>query len=279
MPLPLVETGISVKAGSCFFLLLLRLQVPLADSFLFILAAKKKLQHSFSLLRFGASRTRFGLFAPLLHSSTLALVTSLLFRSRLASSTSLPLAGGRFSDIAFLFTLFSLILGISDLFRWHPRHLIFVSRLGSKKQPSTPCLVMSGGWYCSLVGEEEVWLQVEGTNEVTREMERCIATWAEVFYLLLRSGYVSLPLAGRPRADLFKVPKMPEKDGNAMIRTGASSFLPRAKRTTTAGSDVVQSGRPIFDDFFQHLWPYIGNNTANVVFQMVKRLWLIRIDQ
>ncbi|GFX72616.1 hypothetical protein TNCV_4062121 [Trichonephila clavipes] len=35
----------------------------------------------------------------------------------------------------------------------------------------------------------------------------------------------------------------------------------------------------IFDDFFQHLWPYIGNNTANVVFRMVKRLWLIRIDQ
>ncbi|GFT37365.1 hypothetical protein TNCV_4285131 [Trichonephila clavipes] len=50
-------------------------------------------------------------------------------------------------------------------------------------------------------------------------------------------------------------------------------------RTATAGSDVVQSGRPIFDDFFQQLWPYIGNNTANVVFQMVKRLWLIRIDQ
>ncbi|GFV22787.1 hypothetical protein TNCV_1317391 [Trichonephila clavipes] len=44
--------------------------------------------------------------------------------------------------------------------------------------------------------------------------------------------------------------------------------------TATAGSDVVQSGRPIFNDFFQHLWPwpYIGNNTANVVFQMVKRL-------
>ncbi|GFW51286.1 hypothetical protein TNCV_3254151 [Trichonephila clavipes] len=50
-------------------------------------------------------------------------------------------------------------------------------------------------------------------------------------------------------------------------------------QTATAGSDVVQSGRPIFDDFFQHLWPYIGNNTANVVFQMVMRLWLIRIDQ
>ncbi|GFV73747.1 hypothetical protein TNCV_3548961 [Trichonephila clavipes] len=43
-------------------------------------------------------------------------------------------------------------------------------------------------------------------------------------------------------------------------------------RTATAGLDVVQSGRPIFDDFFQHLWPYIDNNTANVVFQMVKRL-------
>ncbi|GFX68127.1 hypothetical protein TNCV_4439501 [Trichonephila clavipes] len=58
--------------------------------------------------------------------------------------------------------------------------------------------------------------------------------------------------------------------------------LSRAKMssrwTATAGSDVVQSGRPIFDDFF-HLWPYIGNNTENVVFQMVKRLWLIRIDQ
>ncbi|GFV73646.1 hypothetical protein TNCV_112151, partial [Trichonephila clavipes] len=49
--------------------------------------------------------------------------------------------------------------------------------------------------------------------------------------------------------------------------------------TATAGSYVVQSGRPTFDDFFQHLWPYIGNNTANVVFQMVKRLRLIRIDQ
>ncbi|GFS93314.1 hypothetical protein TNCV_2697721 [Trichonephila clavipes] len=56
-------------------------------------------------------------------------------------------------------------------------------------------------------------------------------------------------------------------------------FLDFWHRTATAGSDVVQSGRPIFDDFFQHLWPYIGNNTANVVFQMVKRLWLIRIDQ
>ncbi|GFX81808.1 hypothetical protein TNCV_2570091 [Trichonephila clavipes] len=58
----------------------------------------------------------------------------------------------------------------------------------------------------------------------------------------------------------------------ASVKTLRSTDL----RTAT---DVVQSGRPIFDDFFQHLWPYIGNNTANVVFQMVKRLWLIRIDQ
>ncbi|GFX79871.1 hypothetical protein TNCV_4981831 [Trichonephila clavipes] len=49
--------------------------------------------------------------------------------------------------------------------------------------------------------------------------------------------------------------------------------------TATVGSDVVQSRGPLFDDFNQHLWPHIGNNTANVVFQMVKRLWLIRIDQ
>ncbi|GFT55921.1 hypothetical protein TNCV_2157971 [Trichonephila clavipes] len=61
----------------------------------------------------------------------------------------------------------------------------------------------------------------------------------------------------------------------------SSSFIQSevVPQTATAGSDVVQSGRPIFDDFFQHLWPYIGNNTANVVFQMVKRLWLIRIEQ
>ncbi|GFV36028.1 hypothetical protein TNCV_2867861 [Trichonephila clavipes] len=62
-------------------------------------------------------------------------------------------------------------------------------------------------------------------------------------------------------------------------RLQARFFFKARSRTATAGSDVVQSGRPIFDDFFQHLWPYIGNNTANVVFQMVKRLWLIRIDQ
>ncbi|GFV33428.1 hypothetical protein TNCV_139021 [Trichonephila clavipes] len=48
-------------------------------------------------------------------------------------------------------------------------------------------------------------------------------------------------------------------------------------RTATAGSDVVNLDVG-FSMTFQHLWPYIGNNTANVVFQMVKRLLLIRID-
>ncbi|GFV30219.1 reverse transcriptase [Trichonephila clavipes] len=71
-------------------------------------------------------------------------------------------------------------------------------------------------------------------------------------------------------------------NGNHLLQcTGLNDYLTDGidSRTATAGSNVVQSGRPIFDDFFQHLWPYIGNNTANVVFQMVKRLWLIRIDQ
>ncbi|GFY35890.1 hypothetical protein TNCV_4842632 [Trichonephila clavipes] len=71
--------------------------------------------------------------------------------------------------------------------------------------------------------------------------------------------------------------KILETAQNSIIRTITKTN--RYKGTATAGSDVIQSGRPIFDDFFQHLWPYIGNNTANVVFQMVKRLWLIRIDQ
>ncbi|GFV06271.1 adhesion G protein-coupled receptor B2 [Trichonephila clavipes] len=69
-----------------------------------------------------------------------------------------------------------------------------------------------------------------------------------------------------------------------LLRYGNQGSVLRSKydfwhRSATAGSDVVQSGRPIFEDFFQPLWPYIGNNTANVVFQTVKRLWLIRIDQ
>ncbi|GFV52602.1 hypothetical protein TNCV_337211 [Trichonephila clavipes] len=69
------------------------------------------------------------------------------------------------------------------------------------------------------------------------------------------------------------VPKLNLRSHMCLMR-----FLEYGNETATAGSDVVQSGRPIFDDFFQHLWPYIGNNTANVVFQIVKRLWRIRID-
>ncbi|GFU96261.1 hypothetical protein TNCV_1882961 [Trichonephila clavipes] len=67
--------------------------------------------------------------------------------------------------------------------------------------------------------------------------------------------------------------------GNHIVMLPPNLIIVNNTWTATAGSDVVQSGRPIFDDFFQHLWPYIGNNTANLVFQMVKRLWLIRIDQ
>ncbi|GFT99514.1 hypothetical protein TNCV_3239561 [Trichonephila clavipes] len=67
--------------------------------------------------------------------------------------------------------------------------------------------------------------------------------------------------------------------GRCGMQPKPSSLRAQAhQRLSMAGSDVVQSGRPIFDDFFQHLWSYIGNNTANVVFQMVKRLWLIRIE-
>ncbi|GFV29252.1 hypothetical protein TNCV_4602841 [Trichonephila clavipes] len=63
------------------------------------------------------------------------------------------------------------------------------------------------------------------------------------------------------------------------LSSSSSNLSTKVYRTATTGSDVVQSERPIFDDFFQHLWPYFGNITANVVFQMVRRLWLIRIDQ
>ncbi|GFV22801.1 hypothetical protein TNCV_1317531 [Trichonephila clavipes] len=62
-------------------------------------------------------------------------------------------------------------------------------------------------------------------------------------------------------------------------RVFSGTGLELVTRTATASSDVVQSGHPIFDDIFQHLWPYIGNNTAKVVSQMVKRLWPILIDQ
>ncbi|GFX23717.1 hypothetical protein TNCV_3596591 [Trichonephila clavipes] len=79
----------------------------------------------------------------------------------------------------------------------------------------------------------------------------------------------------------MQFPKCSDRRLRSHRRSGApiKTVNTSVSETSTAGSDVVQSGRPIFDDFLQHLWPYIGNNTANVVFQMVKRLWLIRIDQ
>lgn len=49
--------------------------------------------------------------------------------------------------------------------------------------------------------------------------------------------------------------------------------------TIMAGSDKVQSGGPLEDEIIQHLWPYIGNNMAYVVFQMVKLSKLMSIDQ
>ncbi|GFT59387.1 hypothetical protein TNCV_3180171 [Trichonephila clavipes] len=50
--------------------------------------------------------------------------------------------------------------------------------------------------------------------------------------------------------------------------------------TATAGSDVVQSGRQFsmtFPTFCGRISAIKG--CTNIVFQMVKRLWLIRIDQ
>ncbi|GFY10813.1 hypothetical protein TNCV_1123351 [Trichonephila clavipes] len=86
----------------------------------------------------------------------------------------------------------------------------------------------------------------------------------------LRGGYHKLVYHHR-------LPPPAQNTGAQPYSSGQKTQTNRV--TATAGSDVVQSGRPIFDDFYQHLWPYIGNNTANVVFQMVQRLWLIRIDQ
>ncbi|GFU70675.1 hypothetical protein TNCV_3292301 [Trichonephila clavipes] len=70
----------------------------------------------------------------------------------------------------------------------------------------------------------------------------------------------------------LSVLKCEKSQNRTMELSHASPDSRKLKLTATAGSDVVKSERPIFDDFFQHLWPYIGNNTANVVFQMVKSL-------
>ncbi|GFV36094.1 hypothetical protein TNCV_346101 [Trichonephila clavipes] len=94
-------------------------------------------------------------------------------------------------------------------------------------------------------------------------------------------GASSIPIntTGNERTSFTVVLCCAANGGHPKMSLRSTGRSRSTHRTTTAGSDIVQSGRPIFDDFFQHLWPYIGNNTANVVFQMVKRLWLIRIDQ
>ncbi|GFT15754.1 hypothetical protein TNCV_4943101 [Trichonephila clavipes] len=73
--------------------------------------------------------------------------------------------------------------------------------------------------------------------------------------------------------------RQPQQIDGAFDRIENDTAIIRMEKTATAGSDVVQLDVQTLMTFFQHLWPYIGNNTANVVFQMVKRLWLIRIDQ
>ncbi|GFT79458.1 hypothetical protein TNCV_604561 [Trichonephila clavipes] len=80
----------------------------------------------------------------------------------------------------------------------------------------------------------------------------------------MRHGYVtntSTPDLTRPPGDT------PIKTFLSLHPNGRVFFASPhpSDRTATGSSDVVQYGRPIFDDFFQHLWPSIGNNTANVV--------------
>ncbi|GFV40069.1 hypothetical protein TNCV_2914981 [Trichonephila clavipes] len=87
MPLPLIRTGISVKAGSCF--------VPFAVAFAsFSISAAKKKAAFFLPSAFWCFSNAFWAFRLFLRTSPLTLVTSLLFRSRSASpSTSLPPGG------------------------------------------------------------------------------------------------------------------------------------------------------------------------------------------
>ncbi|GFY28603.1 hypothetical protein TNCV_4150341 [Trichonephila clavipes] len=113
------------------------------------------------------------------------------------------------------------------------------------------------------------WLyhQHAAKSLLNRHYNACVISWHKFFYAFFIEGCrLCLQPVGNIFFQLFAIVE---------VFTGKE----RLEMTATAGSDVVQSGRPIFDDFFQHLWPYIGSNTANVVFQIVKRLCLIRIDQ
>ncbi|GFV03381.1 hypothetical protein TNCV_4019781 [Trichonephila clavipes] len=117
-----------------------------------------------------------------------------------------------------------------------------------------------------------LWKDTESKLHHILRMKNCSKSWISNS---LQEQIENLKL------DLEAASENESKSGVAIYRSleefrRANSYC---HLTASAGWDVVQSGRPIFNDFFQHLWPYIGNNTANVVFQMVKRLWLIRIDQ
>ncbi|GFU50106.1 acetoacetyl-CoA synthetase [Trichonephila clavipes] len=157
-------------------------------------------------------------------------------------------------------------------------------------------------------GAADVYVAIHGMEEIQDYI--CVGQkkWngdsRAVLFVKMRNGYAFNPefknkIANKIKKELWEdcVPELilevqdipfPCRNCGGGDRGGVAIYRPfgefrRAKSychlTATAGTDVVQSGHSIFDDFFQHLWPYIGNNTANVVFQMVKRLWLIRIDQ
>ncbi|GFV42997.1 uncharacterized protein TNCV_3680221 [Trichonephila clavipes] len=84
--------------------------------------------------------------------------------------------------------------------------------------------------------------------------------------LFIKSSTRSGDCPGQFILGLPTISGLPLNDGKGRYRPEKSmTDSPKGlSQTATAGSDVVQSGSPIFDDFFQHLWPYIGNNMANV---------------
>ncbi|GFW12605.1 HTH_Tnp_Tc3_2 domain-containing protein [Trichonephila clavipes] len=85
------------------------------------------MQHFPSQCVFGAPRTRLGAVKP--PSCALPFLALVTYSSFVLvqpfSSSSLPLWGSDFRYWSPI--IFSAILGISDLFRWHPSHLIFIS--------------------------------------------------------------------------------------------------------------------------------------------------------
>ncbi|GFV50831.1 putative transposable element [Trichonephila clavipes] len=66
-----------------------------------------------------------------------------------------------------------------------------------------------------------------------------------------------------PKAEVFSIVSTHDSALHTLILQNliVTSFLAHS-RTATTGSDVAQSGRPIFDDFFQHLWISFTPNAA-----------------